>query len=300
MDKKINIGTRGSKLALWQAEHLKSLLEGEGYEAVLKIIKTQGDRVQDLPLQKLEGKGFFTKEIEEALLAGEIDVAVHSLKDLPTGQADELVIAGVSYREDPADLLIINEAAFDESQTMHIKKNAIVGTSSVRRKIQLRHFREDLELIDIRGNVPTRIKKLKEGNFDGIVLAAAGINRLEINLNDLKVFKFDPTEFISAPAQGVIAFQVRKQDVPMRRVIKKIHQVEVSACTNVERSILKLADGGCHSPLGAYCKKDAAGNFHAYACYASAENKPLKFRQLSYSTSHQLAEDLFKKFNEDL
>lgn len=298
MDKKIKIGTRGSKLALWQAEHVKQMLQEIGYETSIHIIKTQGDRVQDLPLQKLEGKGFFTKEIEEALHEEMIDVAVHSLKDLPTEQHEELVIAGLSYREDPSDLLIINKEAFVADKIMQLKDGATVGTSSVRRKTQLLHFRNDLQLKDIRGNVPTRIKKLATGDYDAILLASAGVKRLEIDLSGFQTFSFDPTEFIPAPAQGVIAFQVRRHDIGMRRIIKKIHQVNVSACTNVERSILKLAEGGCHSPLGAFCKIDAEGNFHAYACYAKSADSNLVFKQLSYSTSHQLAEDLFKKLME--
>lgn len=295
MNKIIKIGTRGSKLALWQANHLKDELAAKGREATLVIIKTQGDKIQDLPLNKLEGKGFFTKEIEEQLLSSEVDIAVHSLKDLPTEGVEDLILAGVSYREDPADWLIINKSSYDAELPMRIKKDAIVGTSSIRRKTQLLHFRNDLTTKDIRGNVPTRIKKLAEGMFDGIVLAAAGIKRLEIDLSAFEVTKFNPKEFIPAPAQGVVAYQVRKQDVEMRRLLKHIHHSDVSACSNVERRVLQLLAGGCHTPLGVFCEKDASGNFHAYSSYAAEENKPLVFSRLSYSTNHNLAEDLFAK-----
>ena len=253
--------------------------------------------MQDLPLNKLEGKGFFTKEIEEQLLSDKIDIAVHSLKDLPTDGVEGLILAGVSYREDPADWLIINKNAFDSSSPMNIKKDALVGTSSVRRKSQLLHFRADLTTKDIRGNVPTRLNKLKEGLFDGIVLAAAGINRLQIDLSEFETFKFNPKEFVPAPAQGVVAYQVRQQDVDMRRLLKHIHHSEVSACSNVERKVLQLLAGGCHTPLGVYCEKDESGNFHAYSSYAKKENDPLVFNRLSYSTTHNLAEDLFAKLN---
>jgi len=264
---------------------------------MLVIIKTQGDRVQDLPLNKLEGKGFFTKEIEEQLISAKIDIAVHSLKDLPTNGVEGLTLAGVSYREDPADWLIINRESYDVSLPMQIKKQAVVGTSSIRRKTQLLHFRSDLSTKDIRGNVPTRLKKLKEEQFDGIVLAAAGLKRLALDLSEFEVFKFNPKEFIPAPAQGVVAYQVRQNDVDMRRLIKHIHHSDVSACSNVERKVLQLLDGGCHTPLGVYCEKDERGNFHAYSSYAKNENNPLEFQRLSYSTNHKLAEDLFAKLN---
>ena len=246
-------------------------------------------------MNKLEGKGFFTKEIEEQLLSAKVDIAVHSLKDLPTSGVEGLILAGVSYREDPADWLVINKTSFDASKPMHIKQDAVVGTSSIRRKTQLLHFRSDLTTKDIRGNVPTRLNKLKEGQFDGIVLAAAGLKRLELDLSDFEVFKFNPKEFIPAPAQGVVAFQVRQNDVDMRRLIKHIHHSDVSACSNVERKVLQLLDGGCHTPLGVYCEKDDSGNFHAYSSYAKNENDPLEFQRLSYSTNHKLAEDLFDK-----
>ncbi len=264
-----------------------------GTKAELHIIKTQGDRVQDLPLQKLEGKGFFTKEIEDALLNKVIDLAVHSLKDLPTEQDPNLALAGVSYREDPSDLLIINKNAYAPEEVMKLKKESKVGTSSIRRKTQLKYFRKDLITFDIRGNVPTRIDKLRKGNFDAILLASAGIKRLALDLSEFEVYAFNPKEFIPAPAQGVIAYQVRREDVEVRRIIKNIHQTEVSSCTNVERTLLKLIDGGCHTPLGAFCEKDGDGNFHAYACYAKT-NEQLVFKSLSYSTSHNLANDLFK------
>ncbi|MBC7862964.1 MAG: hydroxymethylbilane synthase, partial [Bacteroidia bacterium] len=170
--KKIIIGTRGSELALWQANYTKELLEKNGHTVELKIISTQGDRTQqwNTSFEKLEGKGFFTKELEEALLKKEIDLAVHSHKDLPTENPDGLIIAGVSEREDPAELLLIRKECVDETQKFNLKQNAIVGTSSSRRKSQLLAFRPDVELKDLRGNVPTRIEKLR--NTKNIVMSS--------------------------------------------------------------------------------------------------------------------------------
>jgi hydroxymethylbilane synthase len=173
---KIRIGTRGSKLALWQAHFTQAELTRIGVESELIIIKTQGDMIQHLGFDKMEGKGFFTKEIEEALLRGDIDLAVHSMKDLPTQAPEGLAITAVSYRDNPADLLLIRPEALDKSKIFKIKAGAIVGTSAARRKAQLLDFRPDVQLKDIRGNVPTRLEKLRTGDFDAIFLAAAGCN----------------------------------------------------------------------------------------------------------------------------
>ncbi|MGZ4041717.1 MAG: hydroxymethylbilane synthase, partial [Bacteroidia bacterium] len=187
MDQTIIIGTRGSELALWQANYTKNLLEEKGHKVELKIISTEGDRTQqwNTSFDKLQGKGFFTKELEEALLKKEIDLAVHSHKDLPTTSPEGLMIAGVSKREDPSDILLIRKEKADDSQKWSLKKNAIVGTSSARRKSQLLAFRPDVQIKDLRGNVPTRIKKLRDGEYDAILIATAGVERLQIDLEDL-------------------------------------------------------------------------------------------------------------------
>jgi hydroxymethylbilane synthase len=166
---KIVIGSRGSDLALWQAYHVKAQLENLGCKVELKIIKTQGDIIQHLSFDKMEGKGFFTKEIEAALLDKSIDLAVHSHKDLETNPPKGLVIAAVSEREDPADLLLIRKTSIDPTQQWGLKSKAIVGTSSARRKSQVLRFRPDIELKDLRGNVPTRIQKLRDQNYDAIL-----------------------------------------------------------------------------------------------------------------------------------
>lgn len=291
----IKIGTRGSRLALWQADFLQNQLSEIGVESELVIIKTQGDKIQHLGFDKLEGKGFFTKEIEDALLRGDVDMAVHSMKDMPTSQPEGLVITAVSYRENPADWLLIRKGSMDTSMDLRLKKNAIVGTSSARRKAQMLDFRDDIELKDIRGNVPTRIEKLRRGDFDAILLAGAGVQRLQLDISDLELLEFNVKEFIPAPAQGVLAFQTCKNDTATRRILKQIHHTDVAQCTNVERKVLKLLEGGCHMPLGAYCERDTMGNYHLWVAKADTWNAPVKRVRLSSSTSFQLAESAIEK-----
>jgi len=292
---KLRIGTRGSKLALWQAHFTQDKLSEIGIESELIIIKTTGDQIQHLSFDKMEGKGFFTKEIEEALLRGEIDLAVHSMKDLPTHAPEGLVISAVSYREDPADLLIINKNRTDQNLLFQLPESAKVGTSSSRRKAQLSDLRSDIQLVDIRGNVPTRIEKLKHGDFDAILLAAAGIKRLELDLSDFKIIKFDPTEIIPAPAQGVLAWQTMEKDLQTRRLLMGIHQSEVADVTNVERKVLNLMNGGCQMPLGVYCYKDNLGNYHVHAAFSPNVDSPLIRVSISSATHYQLAEQVVEK-----
>jgi hydroxymethylbilane synthase len=291
LSSKIRIGTRGSKLALWQANHTQEQLQQFGIDSEIIIIKTQGDRIQHLSFDKMEGKGFFTKEIEDALLREEIDLAVHSMKDLPTNSPEGLSITAVSYRENPADWLVIRKERLAEGQSLRLPQGAIVGTSSARRKSQILDFRPDVEIKDIRGNVPTRLGKLRDGQFDAILLAAAGATRLGIDLEEeFTLIKFNPREFVPAPAQGVLAWQTRTEDKPTRRLLKNIHQTDTAEVTNIERKVLNMMDGGCQMPLGVYCERDTDGNFHIWAAKAEAWNKPVKRVRMSQSTKHQLAE----------
>ncbi|MCB0598261.1 MAG: hydroxymethylbilane synthase [Lewinellaceae bacterium] len=290
MNTTIRIGTRGSKLALWQAHYTQQQLKTAGIDSELAIIKTQGDRIQHLSFDKMEGKGFFTKEIEDALLREDIDLAVHSMKDLPTRSPEGLSVAAVSYRENPADWLVVRRETLEAGALFQLPQGAVVGTSSARRKAQLLDFRPDIEIRDIRGNVPTRLRKLSEGQFDAIMLAAAGLSRLELDTSAFHIVKFSPKEFIPAPAQGVLAWQTRAGDTATRRALKHIHQAEVSAITNIERRVLNLLDGGCQMPLGVYCEQDEQGNYHVWAAKADAWNAPVKKVRLSQSTNHQLAE----------
>ncbi len=294
ISKTIRIGTRGSQLALWQAHFTQQQLAAIGVTAELEIIKTKGDKIQHLSFDKIEGKGFFTKEIEDALLRGDVDMAVHSMKDLPTSPPPGLCTAAVSYRADPADKLIIRKEVTVGSELLKLPPSAIVGTSSARRKALLLDFRADLSIKDIRGNVPTRIDKLRQGQFDGIVMAAAGLERLELDLSEFVVVALNPKEFVPAPAQGVLAFQCGEADLPMRRLLQKLHHPEVAACTNVERKVLQMMGGGCHMPLGVYCHSDAIGNYHAWAAKAEEWDSPLKRMRLSSSTTFGMAEKILE------
>ena len=295
---KLTIGTRGSKLALWQAYFTQEKLAELGIESELKIIKTQGDKVQHLSFDKLEGKGFFTKEIEEELLAGHIDLAVHSMKDMPTTQPEGLCLTAISYREDPADCLVLRKERTDTSKILRLPNNPVVGTSSARRKALLKSIRKDVVLKDIRGNVPTRLRKLQEGQFDAIVLAMAGIKRLELDMSDFDTIRLNPKEFVPAPAQGVLAWQTKIDNKPVRKILRKIHNSDVLQCTNVERKVLRLLDGGCHLPLGVYCERDQMGYFHAWGILSGGIEQPLQRVHLSSSTTHNLSEKLYAKLTQ--
>lgn len=267
MERKLIIGTRGSELALWQANFVKDRLAGININAELKIIKTQGDRIINLSFDKLEGKGFFTKELEEELLAGTIDLAVHSHKDLPTEHPPGLTIAAVSEREDPAELLLILKDCVDVHHKLSVKFGGMVGTSSNRRKAQLLALRPDLEIDDLRGNVPTRISKLRDEAYDAIMIAKAGVSRLGIDLNEFYVEELGPTEFIPAPAQGVLAIQIRENDQELFEALQALHHPDVAEELSVERSVLKSFGGGCHLPLGCYCRKHE-GKFQVFTSKA--------------------------------
>ena len=296
VDRTLIIGTRGSELALWQANYVKDRLAEIGVDAALKIIKTQGDIVQHLRLDKLEGKGFFTKELEEELLNGGIDLAVHSHKDLPTVHPPGLTIAAVTAREDPSELLIIHKDCVDLKKRLALKHNAIVGTSSNRRKAQLLAMRPDLEFDDLRGNVLSRIQKLRDENFDAIMLAKAGIIRVNVDLSDFHVEELPPVEIIPAPAQGVLAVQIRENDTQLADVLQSIHNAAVADTIAVERKVLNLFDAGCHAPLGCYCRKQG----DLYEVWTSNAEDSEEFPDRLYLTAEHtdgLAERIANKFD---
>jgi hydroxymethylbilane synthase len=255
---RIIIGTRGSELALWQANYVKDLLAGIGLDSELKIIKTQGDKILNLSFDKLEGKGFFTKELEEELLGGTIDLAVHSHKDLPTNHPEGLIIAAVSDREDPAELLLILKDCVDVQQKLSVKFGGMVGTSSNRRKAQLLAVRPDLEIEELRGNVITRIQKLRDEKYDAIMLAKAGVLRLGLDLSEFYIEELEPNELIPAPAQGVLAYQIRENDTVLFEKLQTINNHDVAEQIGIERKVLNLFEGGCQMPLGCYCRKDGS------------------------------------------
>jgi hydroxymethylbilane synthase len=276
--KRITIGSRGSELALWQANHIKSKLIKIGLDPVIKVIKTKGDKFQDLSFDKIEGKGFFTKEIENALINKNIDLAVHSLKDLETEQPKELCIAAVPKREDPADTLLINLKSVDKSKALEVAKNSIIGTSSARRKNQLLLFRDDITIKDLRGNVPTRINKLRKGDYDAIVLARAGLNRLEIDLSEFYAIHLPTNYFIPAPAQGALGIQIRSEDKELKELLLKINDNNSFENVDFERKILKGIGGGCHSPFGAFSKISQDGTRNTWISFAENANQiPTRF-----------------------
>ncbi len=248
--KLIKIGTRGSDLALWQANHVAELIGIEKTE--IKIIKTKGDKLQNLSFDKIEGKAFFTKEIEEALLNNEIDIAVHSLKDLPTENTDSLTIAAVLKREDPSDILLIRSQCCNDKNFLKLFDGAIVGTSSARRAAQIKNTMNTLRVSSLRGNVPTRIQKLRAGQFDAIIIAKAGINRLMPDISDFKSLILPFSFFLPSPSQGALAIQIRDNENDLKELLKPLSDTETEKSVTAERSFLKHFGGGCHIPLGAF------------------------------------------------
>ena len=276
----IRIGTRGSDLALWQAHFVKAKLENLGCEVQLQIIVTQGDRIQDLSFDKLEGKGFFTKEIEAALLNNDIDLAVHSHKDLETTQPEGLCIGAVSYREDPSELLLMRKTAQDPTQHWGLKAGAVIGTSSARRKSIIKALRPDLQIEELRGNVPTRIDKLRAGHYDAILLANAGVSRLQLALDDLHTLVLDPTEFVPAPAQGVLGLQIRQNDAQTQAIVAQLNHPDVASQIAIERGVLQALKGGCQLPLGVFYGQDKI-----YAAHAASSQIAAQFYQFDLGVS---------------
>ncbi|MDB4903392.1 MAG: hydroxymethylbilane synthase [Mucilaginibacter sp.] len=298
MERTLIIGTRGSDLALWQANFVKDSLTAINITAELKIIKTQGDRILNLSFDKLEGKGFFTKELEEELLAGTIDIAVHSHKDLPTENPPGLIIAAVSEREDPSELLLIRKKSVDVHQKLSVKYGGTVGTSSNRRKAQLLSYRPDLEIKDLRGNVPTRVNKLKEENYDAIMLAKAGVSRLNLNLSAFHIEELSPMVVIPAPAQGALAIQTRKNDTELFDALQPLNHPAVAEELAVERKVLKLFGGGCHLPLGCYCRKHE-NNYQVFTSKAGDDNDFPDRLFIQASSTKGLAQKVVSYFNKD-
>lgn len=233
----------------------------------------------------MEGKGFFTKEIEEALLAGEIDLAVHSYKDLSSESPQGLTIAGISERAHPADVLIIREEKFTPNEWPAIPQGATVGTSSVRRQSQMRWLRPDVEIAPVRGNVPTRLQKLRDGKFDALIMARAGIDRIKVNTQGLILHTFDPHQFIPAPAQGVLAYQVRENDAATLQAVTAIRSSMAAKVNAVERNALRLLEGGCQVPLGIFAEEEG-GQMRVWCSYA-ASGGSAPYRQ--YHAAHNPA-----------
>lgn len=257
MSRALKLGTRGSELALWQAEWVKAALARSGVTAALEIIKTQGDADVDRPLHLLEGKGFFTKEIEQALLDGRIDVAVHSLKDLPTRLPEGLALGAVPARADPAEVLVTR--ATGVASLAGLDSGVRIGTSSLRRTAQIRYLRADLDIIPLRGNVPTRVRKVQEGRdgLEAALFAKAGLERL--GLAGRVGARLDPLEVMPAPGQGALGLEVRVDDRKVRATLAPLEDVASARAVTAERSLLAALEGGCQAPVAAYCGSGEGG-----------------------------------------
>jgi hydroxymethylbilane synthase len=263
---RLTIGSRGSQLALWQANHIASRLRERGHEVAIEIIHTTGDKITDVALAKVGAKGMFTKEIEEALADKRIDLAVHSLKDLPTDISPEFEIGAVPVREDPRD-------SFCSSQYRSIAElpvGARVGTSSLRREAQLRALRPDLNVHPLRGNVDTRLRKLESGEYDAIILAAAGLRRL--NRTDAIQQILSADVMCPAAGQGALGIEIRVGDLAVRDALTFMEDAATRAETGCERALLRKMGGGCQVPIGASAKW-SGGKLHLQAIVANPDGK---------------------------
>jgi hydroxymethylbilane synthase len=243
----VRIASRGSQLALWQAEWVGARLAERGVRSEIEVIRTTGDRILDVPLARIGDRGLFTKEIDEALLEARAELAVHSLKDVPTRVPEGLVIAAVTEREDPRDVLISRQGTDWRLETL--PAGARVGTSSLRRRSQLRRMRPDVEVLDLRGNLNTRLAKLDAGEYDAIILAAAGVVRLGWQLRISQILPVDL--WLPAVGQGALGVMVRSDDDATRELIADLHHPGTAAAVGAERSFLRALEGGCQVPIGA-------------------------------------------------
>ena len=254
---KLRIGSRGSQLALWQANHVAALLRAKGHTVEIEVIKTTGDKITSVALAKVGTKGMFTKEIEDALHEKRVDLAVHSLKDVPTDLAQEFELAAIMKREDPRDAFI----SVKFSSLEELPQGAKVGTSSLRRQCQLKAVRPDLEVFPLRGNVDTRLRKLESGEYDAIILAAAGVLRLGLETHVRSRISAD----VMCPAvgQGALAIEIRRGDQQTKTLLAFLNDADTHAAIDCERALLGSLGGGCQVPIGAYAEKRGERLFFA-------------------------------------
>jgi hydroxymethylbilane synthase len=262
---KLRIGSRGSQLALWQANHIAALLSGAGHEVEIEIIKTTGDRLQEVTFAQVGSKGMFTMEIEEALADGRVDLAVHSLKDLPTELPEPFALAATPPRVDPRDVLV----SVGYHGLSELPADARVGTSSQRRRAQLKAVRPDIEAVEFRGNVDTRLRKLAEGQVDAILLAAAGLDRLE--KTEWVRERLEPRDFCPAAGQGSLGIETRKGDEATREAVRFLDDQATRFAVTVERAALAALGGGCQVPIGVHCRPMHEGSVEVFAVVADPE-----------------------------
>ena len=295
----MRIGARGSALAQWQANWVAGRLNSAGIETGQVIIHTHGDQVLDRPLRDLGVQGVFTKEIENALMDNRIDIAVHSYKDMPLVQPDGLAIIAVSPREDPSDMLVINRSAYDVTAPYFpLREGSIVGTSAVRRATQLQAYRPDLQSRDLRGNVQTRLRRLQDGEYSAIFLATAGVNRLDLKLDDFETAKLNSSFFVPSPAQGILAIEMRIDDPRAAIVRTLVNDETASQAVAFEREILRFFGGGCSQPLGVYARLEES-QWHASLFWGNGRPGPIWLERQA-ETLEQLRETILKELREYL
>ncbi len=286
MKQLFTIGSRGSKLALWQAKWAQASLQAlrPDAEVRIEIIKTTGDVMRDVPLAVIGGKGVFTKELEEALLAERIDIAVHSLKDLPTVLPAGLAITAITEREDPRDALVLRAGPASENASLQgLAAGAIIGTSSQRRQAQLRHTRPDLVIKDLRGNVDTRLRKLDEGQYDAIILAAAGLRRLGF---DARISApLPPDVMLPAVGQGALGIETRTADADTNALVALLDHPPTHAACTAERTLLNALGGGCQVPIAAHATV-RADRLHLAGLVAALDGSELIQDMLEDDTAH--------------
>ncbi len=250
-DRKIIIGTRASDLAIWQAEFVKKKIKRDfpQLEIEIKTITTKGDQILDKPLDKIDDKGLFTKEIEKELLEGKIDLAVHSLKDLQVYTPKGLILGAVPERQSPEDVIVAKEKRLSIRK---LKKNAVVATGSLRRKAQILYFRKDIQIVDIRGNINTRIKKFLESDWDAMILAKVALERL--GLEEYISADLDFKEMLPAVGQGALGIEIREDDDYIKSLIRRINHEDTEMCVRAERAFLRRLGGGCKNPIAAHAK----------------------------------------------
>ncbi|MGB8886809.1 MAG: hydroxymethylbilane synthase [Candidatus Korobacteraceae bacterium] len=282
---RLRIGSRGSQLALWQANHISALLREQGHEIELEIIKTTGDKITDVALAQVGTKGMFTKEIEDALAEGRVDLAVHSLKDLPTELAPGFELVAITTRVNPRDVFL--SVKYDSVRGL--PKGAKIGTSSLRRQAQLKVARPDLVIHALRGNVDTRVRKLEEGEYDAIILAAAGLTRL----GKTQLVKEVLSEDFMCPAagQGALGIEIRAGDAEMRKHLIFLDDAAARAATTCERALLNKLGGGCQVPIGAFAEMQN-GSLHLTAIVAQPDGSVILREQQSGSDPIVLGEQV--------
>lgn len=294
-ENKLIIGSRASKLALWQTHYVAETIKARFHtEIEIVHIKTEGDKILDAPLSRIGGKGLFVKEIETALLEGKIDLAVHSMKDVPTELPKGLIIKAMTERADPSDVLISK----DNVKLKDLPVGSTIGTSSLRRQAQLLSIRPDFKIKDVRGNLDTRIRKMKEGQYDAMILAAAGLDRLEFS--DVISERLPVDVMVSAVGQGSIGIEIREDDTKTAKYVSILNDPDTFDCVTAERALLKQLEGGCQVPIGALARIND-GMLDLVAIVASLDGKevytgnlsgaPLEAETLGYRLATQLSDD---------